>query len=322
MVLVQRAELVTQDMDVIAELIREIYVEHAASFRCPDPAQVDGRVRSVTADGLNANLTHYGGFAYRAVLDPMNPPMAVVCTRGSGVVTTAQEDLRLAGGDVFLVSAHLPSVSTMNDGDYAVLQVPWGAVRSLAEARTGIPPADLRFEAMAPVSAARQRTLARTAEFICGQLITSGATGMHPLIVPEMTRLAAATFLQAFPNTTMTASYLPGPVWVAPAAVHRAVAFIEADAAQPVTLDQMATAAGVTGRALQYAFRRYFGTTPTGYLRRVRLERAHAELADADPASGLTVSAVARRWGWASHSRFTVAYQQRFGVLPSHTLRT
>jgi AraC-like DNA-binding protein len=40
------------------------------------------------------------------------------------------------------------------------------------------------------------------------------------------------------------------------------------------------------------------------------------------PASGLIVQAVARRWGWASHSRFTVAYQQQFGVLPSYTLRS
>jgi AraC-like DNA-binding protein len=33
------------------------------------------------------------------------------------------------------------------------------------------------------------------------------------------------------------------------------------------------------------------------------------------------LAAVARRWGWTSHSRFSVAYQKRFGVLPSRTLR-
>jgi transcriptional regulator GlxA family with amidase domain len=125
-----------------------------------------------------------------------------------------------------------------------------------------------------------------------------------------------------FPNITMTVPYLPGPGWVAPAAVSRAAAFIEAHASQPVTLDQIAAAAGVSGRTLQYAFRRHFGTTPTGYLRRIRLERAHAELGDADPAAGITVGAVGRRWGWASPSQFTAAYQRRFGVLPSHTLRS
>ena len=120
----------------------------------------------------------------------------------------------------------------------------------------------------------------------------------------------------------MTATYLPGPGWVAPAAARRAAVFIESHAGQPVTLDQIAAAAGVTGRALQYAFRRHFGTTPTGYLRRIRLERAHAALGDADRASDVTVAAIGRRWGWASHSQFTAAYQKRFGVPPSHTLRS
>jgi len=39
-----------------------------------------------------------------------------------------------------------------------------------------------------------------------------------------------------------------------PSALRRAVAFIEAHAAEPVTLTQMAEAAGVAGRALQLAF--------------------------------------------------------------------
>jgi transcriptional regulator GlxA family with amidase domain len=108
---------------------------------------------------------------------------------------------------------------------------------------------------------------------------------------------------------------------VAPAAVRRAAAFIHAHADQPLTLGEIAAAAGVSGRALQYSFRRYFDTTPIGYLRRVRLERADTELRAADSASGVTVAAVARRWGWVTASQFTQAYRQRFGVLPSHTLR-
>jgi transcriptional regulator GlxA family with amidase domain len=97
---------------------------------------------------------------------------------------------------------------------------------------------------------------------------------------------------------------------------------MQARAEQPLTLDQVAAAAGVTGRALQYAFRRYYGTTPIAYLRRIRLERADAELRTADPDSGVQVGAVARKWGWASPSQFSLAYQERFGVRPSHTLKS
>lgn len=318
----QRVELATRDMELIAELIRGLHIEHVASFSCPDPARVSGTVRSVTAGGLHASLICYDGFAYSAEVEPVNPPMAVVCTGNSGVIATAREDLRLARGDVFMSPADLPAATVVDAGDYAILQVPWAAVGSAAEALSGTPAADLRFWAMAPVSAGRRHMFARTAELICGQLVRSGYAGIHPLAAQELTRQAAVAFLATFPNTTMTTCYLPGPEWVAPAAARRAAAFLEAHADEPVTLDEIAAAAGVTGRALQYAFRRYFGTTPTGYLRRLRLERAHAELGHADPAGGVTVAAVARRWGWASHSRFTVAYQQRFGVLPSHTLRS
>jgi hypothetical protein len=92
-------------------------------------------------------------------------------------------------------------------------------------------------------------------------------------VLPEMIRLAAAAFLETFPNTTMTAGYVPGSGWVPPAAVHRAVTFITEHAAQPVTVDQIAAAAGVPGRALREAFARYFETPPLGFLRRARLER-------------------------------------------------
>ncbi len=322
MVPVERADLVTQDMDLLAELIRELYFDHAASFRCPDPARVDGRMHSATVSGLNTACVRFGGFRYTAGLEPTNPPMAAVCLHGSGVITSAREEMRVTPGQVFLLPAGRPAVCTDFGGDYATLQVPWAAAGSVAEAVTGAPAADLRFEAMTPVSAVRRQMFARTAELIGGQLVTSGAAGIHPLVAQELTRLAAVAFLATFPNTTMTAPYLPGPGWVAPAAVRRAAVFIEAHASQPVTLDQIAAASGVTGRALQYGFRRYYGTSPTGYLRRIRLERAHAELGDADPADGTTVHGTARRWGWASPSQFTVAYQQRFGVLPSRTLRT
>ena len=323
MVPVQRAELVTQDMDVLADLVRRLYFDHTASFRCPDPAAVDARHASATVSGLNASLARYGGFAYTAEIEPANPPMAVVCVRGSGVITSGQEELSQAHGGVFLIPADRPVTVTDATGDrFVTVQVPWEAVRSLAEESAGVPAADLRFGAMAPVSAARQRRFTQTAEFICGQLVTSRATGMHPLIVPELTRVAAAAFLETFPNTTMSLGYVQAPGWVPPASVRAATAYMDAHAGQPITLTGIAAAAGVTARALSYTFRRYYGTTPAGYLRRVRLEHAHRELLAAGPASGLTVKAVACRWGWASHSRFAVAYQQRFGVPPSRTLRS
>jgi transcriptional regulator GlxA family with amidase domain len=83
---------------------------------------------------------------------------------------------------------------------------------------------------------------------------------------------------------------------------------------------EIAAAAGVTIRAVQLAFRRHLDTTPLGYLRRVRLDYAHRQLAAADPQHE-SVTAVAYRWGFANSSRFAAYYRQAYGVLPSHTLR-
>jgi AraC-like DNA-binding protein len=319
---VERAELVTKDMDLIADLVRRLYVDHAALFRCDDPAQVDGEVLSASVNGLKAGLLRYGGFEYDAVLEPTDAPTAVTVTRGSGTMTAAREVHCFTRGGAFMLPGDLPSAALLHDAGFALLRVPWPVARSLAEERTGLPAADLRFEAIRPVSAEWQAMWASTAEFVCAQLVASGTKEISPLMAHELTRLAAAVMLETFPNTTMTAGHVPGPGWVPPAAVRRAAAFIEAHAGQPVTLADIAAAAGVTGWALQSAFRRCYDTTPVGYLRQARLERAYRELQDAGPAAGVTVAAVARRWGWTSPSQFAAAYRRRFGEAPSRTLRT
>jgi AraC-like DNA-binding protein len=318
---VERAELVTQDMELIAELISQLHVEHRAHFRCADASRVEGTVRSATAGGLCASLTRYGGFGYDAHIGPDSDPHAVVVLQGDGVISPAREELYFTGGDAFMPPADRSHVTSMHDVGLAIVQVPSAVVGRLAEEAAGLPAADLRFESMPPVSAARQAAWARTAGFICHELVSSGITEVSPLIAQEMTRLAAVGLLETFPNTTMTVAYTEGPGWVSPAAVRRAAAFIDAHADQPITLANIAASAGTTGRAVQHAFRCY-GMTATWYLRRVRLARAHQQLRAADPASGVTVAAVARRWGWASPSRFSAAYRRQFGLPPSQTLRS
>jgi AraC-like DNA-binding protein len=103
-------------------------------------------------------------------------------------------------------------------------------------------------------------------------------------------------------------------------ALGRAIAFIETHASTPITIDDIARAAGVTPRALQYAFARHLDTTPLGYLRGVRLACAHRELQVAAPGR-VTVSQVAQRWGFAKPSRFAGAYRAAYGRPPSQTLR-
>lgn len=106
-----------------------------------------------------------------------------------------------------------------------------------------------------------------------------------------------------------------------PPALRRIVAFIHDHADTDIGLSDIATAAQLTPRSVQYLFRRHLGVTPLEYLRRVRLDRAHRDLLAADPAVD-TVNAIAGRWGFAHAGRFSVAYREMFGTPPSATLRS
>ena len=66
--------------------------------------------------------------------------------------------------------------------------------------------------------------------------------------------------------------------------------FIDARAADPIGLTEIATAAQLSPRALQATFRRHLGTTPLGHLRSVRLARVHA-----DPPPGAATAGQSRR---------------------------
>jgi transcriptional regulator GlxA family with amidase domain len=105
-----------------------------------------------------------------------------------------------------------------------------------------------------------------------------------------------------------------------PPGLRRSVSFIHENADGDIGLSEIAAAANLTPRAVQYMFRRHLGVTPMEYLRRVRLDRAHRDLQAANPAVD-TVNSIAGRWGFAHAGRFSVAYRRVFGLSPRATLR-
>ena len=105
-----------------------------------------------------------------------------------------------------------------------------------------------------------------------------------------------------------------------PQTLRRAIAFIDDNAHLDIRLTDIAAAIGVTPRTVQYTFRRHLGATPLGYLRRVRLFRAHRDLQAADPTVD-TVMQIAGRWRFSHPGRFSMAYKEAFGTSPSSTLR-
>ncbi|MDG3013837.1 helix-turn-helix transcriptional regulator [Speluncibacter jeojiensis] len=134
-------------------------------------------------------------------------------------------------------------------------------------------------------------------------------------------RLLAATALEVFPNPLVSAGRPHDSVDATAVTVRRATAFIDANAHRDIGVAQIAAAAYVSPRAVQLAFRRKLDTTPTAYLRRVRLERARQQLLATDPGAYGAIGAIGARWGFARPGRFAALYRQEYGELPSDTLR-
>ncbi len=107
------------------------------------------------------------------------------------------------------------------------------------------------------------------------------------------------------------------------AAVNRVAAalfYLRAHAHEPITVVDVAGAAGLSVRGLQEAFQREVKQSPLEYLRGVRLELVRGELQAAEPGDAV-VAAVARQWGFSHLGRFAATYFARYGEYPRDTLR-
>ena len=311
-----RNEFVTDDLAEAREFLDQAYRSRLLTADVPAGSPV-----------LAVSHTETGAFAVSDValpahltfaVDPSDQVIISTVLQGTVQVERGQDVDRYQAGDVLLGGVrHIgPPVRTRGlRNRNVILPLP------LLHAMTGTEPgtsAPLRFLSCHLASPSARAQWSAVTRYV-DDLLTSPDAALSPLVVTSAARLLAATALTVFPSTAL------GPLAprdrrdASTATVRRASAFIDEHAARDITVPDIAAAACVTVRALQLAFRRELDTTPTAYLRTVRLARAHRELVDAD-LSQETVTAVAYRWGFSSASRFSAYYRETYGVSPKQTL--
>jgi AraC-like DNA-binding protein len=94
--------------------------------------------------------------------------------------------------------------------------------------------------------------------------------------------------------------------------------YIRAHCQQHLKAQDLATLTGISMSSLYAGFRRFRGYSPMQFLKQVRLDRIRKELLVGSPEK--TIKDIASRWGFTHLGRFSAAYQERFGELPSETL--
>ena len=92
-----------------------------------------------------------------------------------------------------------------------------------------------------------------------------------------------------------------------------AVDAMESNVAEPLGLENLAMAAGVSARQLNRLFREKLGRSTMGYYRELRLDKAQSLLRN----SPLSLTEIALATGFANSSHFSRAFTQHFGRPPS-----
>jgi AraC-like DNA-binding protein len=309
-------EFATDDPERAHAFLRATYVDHTM------------RITGSTAGFSMRHTNHDAGafsmatLSHSMAVEHFNEPLGFVLVgeivQGHLEREAPDHTLRMSPGDLFVFgSPELPFTVRWDAIEMRLTRISVDVLTPLGEPADGHWP---RFTGLRPRTPGHARHLARILHYLAGDLLPNGEAMTQPLILAETTRLLTASVLTSFDNTALTEPGWRDQADPEPAVLRRAIAYIDAHAQDAITLADIAAAARVSPRAVQQAFRRYLETTPTAYLRRIRLDRAHQDLRAGDPARGDTVTAVAHRWGFLNVGRFAVLHQTVYGHSPNRAL--
>lgn len=96
--------------------------------------------------------------------------------------------------------------------------------------------------------------------------------------------------------------------------LHAARDFVRSHMLEPISLQQVARAAGINDFKLKKGFKELFGNTVFGYLVELKMDHARSLLLD----TGATVAQVANELGYSEPQNFTKAFVRHHGYPPSH----
>ncbi|KQT84093.1 AraC family transcriptional regulator [Aurantimonas sp. Leaf443] len=208
------------------------------------------------------------------------------------------------------------NVATMSPAfDALSCSIPQRHLRAAFETLEGRPaPVRLAFEPVVAFDTRAVRAFAATLRSVHRRLSRSpeGADLFYPLLEELMLH----QFLSSWPMHAHAQPDAAGPAHSR--VVRRARDYMEAHLATPMTVAEIAAAAGVSVRVLQLTFRKEIDRTPIQYILERRLDLVRDELARAGPDT--RISQVSTRWGFTSASDFSARYKARFGCTPTQTL--
>jgi AraC-like DNA-binding protein len=99
-------------------------------------------------------------------------------------------------------------------------------------------------------------------------------------------------------------------------AVERAMRYLQERFSEPIRLDELSIATGLSRFHLVRAFTKQFGIPPHAYQIRLRIVRGRELLR-----AGIPIASIAAQLGFADQSHFTRHFKQALGITPTDYAR-
>ena len=241
--LVQRASFSSDDDGEVTEFIRRMYADNTSRFA---PIRHGAQFSAQTYDTPVIGVDHvrtsidYAGTSDEGFRDYV----FFVVHAGSVRMNSSMGDVIVAVGDAAFYPLDTPIAFAMQGFDVTTMRLGAAQVARIAEETTGIPAAEFGFHGITPISESMARFWRSLLALVSGAITDPVSPLTSKLLADELARMVAVSALHVFPNTAMTRHYAPGPGVAASATIRRAVAYLEANADQPIQLSDIAAAAG------------------------------------------------------------------------------
>lgn len=309
----------TTDLDEACERVGQVFCKHRIDFAGRGRALASRQHYAALGRVALSHIT-YGEEVAIDAGEPEDWFMVHFIDRGRCAMKVGTHDLVASPRMSVITSATLPLHMTWTANcDHLVLKVDRAALeRCLSVQIDDAVTRPLVFLPDMPNETQETACYRRTLDFVIRELDADDSFFLSQAGRRQLEDMLMHQLLGAFRHNYSQALAAPAGA-CAPRHVVRAEEFIRANAAQALTVEDIAAASGVGVRTLFEGFRRFRDTTPMARLKAVRLEGVREDLLAAAPEASVT--AIAMNWGFSNLGRFADAYRRRYGELPSQTLK-
>jgi AraC-like DNA-binding protein len=312
----------TSDVDEARDVLTHSYADHSI--------RTAGRVgrgfnflhRVASSSQINIGYTTFGTDVDISAPPPRTSYIVCFSVRGHLTMSCGAESVVLTSDRVAVVPPTKPFGFREWSPDSCVvgIRISRGDLEGDLSTLLGRPIASpVGFEFGKVSTHGRGSTFLRTVDLIESELERPDGMSHESSLAARLSQLLITSLLTTQSHEYSEQLHEPAPA-VPSSAVRRAIDYVETDPSRVSTVSDIARAASVSVRAIEHGFRKHLGVSPMAYLKEVRLARVHDDLINGDPAE-TTITSTARRWGFTHLSRFSESYRQKYGVLPSETLR-